>query len=291
MSGGAASSVTAHRTVITPEVDLRTLRVGPGAMVQTLYAHRQLIEQLARRQFDARFRGSLLGRYLALLNPLLLLGIYSLVFLVLLPIGGPGGSIDRVEFVLKLFGSLLIYQVFAETVGRAPTVVLSNQNFVKKVVFPLEVLPVADLIAAAALVLGNLAILLLALVVTGKLSWTVVAFPLLVPPLFGVTIGAAWLMASLGVYVRDLASSIGVLLTVLFYLTPVFYELSDLGRWQWLALLNPLAAVFESGKRVLVQGLWPDWATLAGSWLGSALIAWLGFVWFRVTKRGFADVL
>ncbi|MEO6596286.1 MAG: ABC transporter permease [Planctomycetota bacterium] len=281
--------MSSFRTVITPDVDLRTLRLGPGSMLRLLWAQRQLIVQIARRQVEARFRGSLLGRLLALVNPLLLLGVYTLVFTTLMPM--PGAAADRFGFALKLFGGLLLYQVFAETVGRAPTLIVGNANYVKKGVFPLEVLPIADMLAAAMLAAGNLVVLVVALLLAGKLSVTALAFPLVLPPLFGVTAGVAWFMASLGVYVRDLASTIGVLLTMLLYLTPVFYEPADLGSWRWLADLNPLAGVFDAGRRALVHGTWPDWATLGQSWIGGALLAWLGFAWFRGTKRGFADVV
>lgn len=276
------------RTVITPEVDSRWLHLSPVSLLRLLAQHRQLIGQLARRQVDARFRGSHLGRLLAVLNPLLLLGVYTLVFTTMLPIGDAN---DRLGFALRLFSALTVYQVFADTVGRAPLLVVGNPNYVKKVVFPLEVLPVAEMLAAAILACGSLVILLAALVVTGRLGTTALAFPLVVPPLFGVTLGIAWIMAALGVYVRDLASTIGVLLTVLLYLTPVFYDLDQLGQWRWLAELNPLAAVVDSGRAVLVLGRAPDWAGLAWSWLGGALVAYVGFVWFRLTKRGFADVL
>jgi lipopolysaccharide transport system permease protein len=283
--------VPSHRTVITPTLGAGLLQLGPASLLRSLLEQRQLIVQLARRQVEARFRGSHLGRLLAFLNPLLLLGVYTLVFTTLMPIGGTAAGIDRVGFVLKLFTSLLVYQVFAETVGRAPTLIVGNPNYVKKVVFPLEVLPVAEMLAAAMLALANLLILVPALLITGKLGITAIAFPLVLPPLFCTTVGVAWLMASIGVYARDLAASIGVLLTVLFYLTPVFYELGDLGGWRWIAELNPLAGVVEAAKRSMVLGLWPEWRGLAWSWLAGSLVAYGGFVWFRMTKRGFADVL
>jgi lipopolysaccharide transport system permease protein len=257
-------------------------------MVCLLRDHRQLIGQLARRQVDARFRGSYFGRLLAFLNPLVLLGVYTLVFTKFLPIADPN---DRVGFALRLFSSILLFTVFSETVSRAPTLVVGNPNYVKKVVFPLEVLPVAEMVAAAVLAGGNLVILLLALILTGKLGLMALAFPLVVPPLVMTTLGVAWIVAAVGVYVRDIASSMGVLLTILFYLTPIFYELDQFGSWRWLAELNPLAAVIDSGRRTLVMGGAPDGWGLVLSWVGGALVAYVGFVWFRLSKRGFADVL
>jgi lipopolysaccharide transport system permease protein len=280
--------VSSHRTVITPRAGGESLHLSPRSLWRALMDHRQLIAQLARRQVDARFRGSYLGRLLALVNPLLLLGVFTLVFTELLPIGDPD---DRFGFALRLFSGLLLYSVFADTVGRAPTLVVGNPNYVKKVVFPLEVLAVAELMASALLACGSLLILLLALLVTGRLTVTAFAFPLVVPPVLCTTLGVAWMVTSLGVYVRDIASSIGVLLTILLYLTPVFYGLDQLGDWRWLAELNPLAAAVDSGRRALVLGAEPDWRGLAIAWGAGAVVAYLGFVWFRLTKRGFADVL
>lgn len=281
------SSVSAPRTVITPEADSRSLQATPRQLWRTLLDNRQLIVQLARRQVEARFRGSFLGWLLALVNPLLLLGVYTLVFVGLLKIGGD----DKLGFAFEVFSGMLLFAVFADTVGRAPTLVTGNPNYVKKVVFPLEVLPVAELLSAALMSAFSLAILLVAMAVTGRLSTWALVFPVVLPPLVMTTIGVAWIVTSSGVYVRDLASSIGVVLTMLFYLTPVFYRLETLHEWRWLAELNPLAAVIDSGRRMLVLGGEPDWRGVGVSWLVSAVLAWVGFCWFRLTKRGFADVL
>lgn len=276
------------RTVITPKVDARSLQIGPLHLLRLLRRHRQLIVQLARRQVDARFRGAYLGPALALLNPLLLLGLFTLVFTVVMPIAS---AADRAGFALRLFAGMLLFSLFQDTVARAPTAVTGNPNYVKKVVFPLEVLPVADLFAAIVLAGGQLAILLIAVVATGRWTAWWLALPVVVPPIALVTLGIAWLVASLGVYVRDIAATIGVFVTMLFYLTPVLYDLDQLGEWRWLAELNPMAAAVDSGRRLLVTGSSPDWPALAVSYCASMVVAWIGFAWFRATKRGFADVL
>lgn len=279
--------MAANRIVIVPTADAGPQLIGPISAARFLWRHRQLTLHLARRQFDARFRGSALGWLLALVNPLLLLTVYTIVFTRFLGVGGD----DPIGFAFRLFSALVFFGVFTDAVGRAPTLVAANPNFVKKVVFPLEVLPIVEVLAAAMAAVGSLAVLLVALGVTGRLSWWAAAVPIVLPALVSSTVGIAWIVAAIGVYVRDLASSIGVLLTVVLYLTPVFYELDALGDWRIVAQANPLAAVVDSGRRMLVRGGPPDWAGLGWSTAAGFLVAWAGFVWFRVAKRGFADVV
>lgn len=278
--------MTSLRTVITPKAS-GPLALGPGQLLRLLYGQRHLIGQLAKRQVETRFRGSYFGALLVFVNPLLLLTAYALVLVGVLGVGGA----DRVGFVLRLFAAIVMFSVFQDTIGRSPTLITGNPNFVKKVVFPLEVLSVAEVLAATLLASASLLILLAALVVTGRFQPTALWFPVIVPPLLMVTLGVSWLVASLGVFVRDLASSIGVLLTTLSFLTPVFYELEQLQEWRWLAQLNPLAILVDTGCGLLVRGRPPDWVGIGGAWLVGALLMCLGFAWFRATKRGFADVL
>lgn len=261
--------------------------IDPLAAARFLWRHRHLTLHLALRQFEARFRGSALGWLLALVNPLALLSVYTVVFTGFLGVGGD----DPTGFAFRLFSALVFFGVFTETVARAPTLVIANPNFVKKVVFPLEVLPIVEVIAAAMAAVGSFAVLLVALGVTGRLTWWAAAVPVTLPALVLTTVGVAWIVAAIGVYVRDVASSIGVLLTVVLYLTPVFYELDALGEWRCVAQANPLAAVVDSGRRMLVRGEPPNWVGLACSTAAGLLVAWAGFVWFRVAKRGFADVV
>ncbi len=261
--------------------------VGPVHAMRFLWRNRRLTAHLARRSFDARFRGSALGWALALVNPLLMLGVYTVVFTRLLGVGAE----DPVAFALRTFSALVLYGVFAEAVGRAPTLVVANPNFVKKLVFPLEVLAIVDVLAVAMVAACSLAILVVALAFFGRLSWWALAVPALLPALLSTTVGVAWIVAAVGVYLRDLAATIGPLLTVALYLTPVFYELDALGDWRGVAQINPLAAVVDGGRRMLALGVAPDWTGLAFATLGGASTAWIGFVWFRLARRGFADVL
>jgi lipopolysaccharide transport system permease protein len=283
--------LTSTRIRIRPKSEPLGLHLRPAELGRTLWRHRQLVARLGRRQVQARHRGSFLGFLWTLLNPLLLLAVYTLVFTVLMPVDpGPEG---RLDFVLRLFCGIVVFSVFSETVQRAAAVIPAHANYVKKVVFPLEVLPAADLWASAALAGVNAAVLLVVVTVTkGAFPWTAVLFPLVVPPLLLVTLGVSWFVASLGVYVRDIASSIGVLMTMLFFLTPVCYRSEAVPpEWRWLVTFNPLAVLVDAARATLVATEPPDWRALGVAWLLAAAVAQAGFAWFRATKRGFADVL
>lgn len=261
-------------------------------MLRTLWRERHVIGQLGRRQVLSRHRGSMLGVVWTVLNPLLLLAVYTLFFTVLIPVAD--SKTDRVDLVLNIFAGMIVFGVFSETVGKAAFSITGNPNFVKKVVFPLEALPAADLWAAFVHAAINLGVLVAAtLCLQGALPWTLLWLPVTLPPLILLTLGAAWIVASLGVYVRDVATSISVVLTALMFLTPVFYRMRNVTDAQARALLrlNPLTDIVETTRAIVLAGEAPDWTGLAVSYALAALVAQLGWTWFRATKRGFADVL
>jgi lipopolysaccharide transport system permease protein len=274
------------RTVIQARAEPLGVHLRPLELWRALWRHRHLVAELGRRQVVARHRGSYLGLLWTVVQPLLLLAVYTLVFTVLMPVSVPEG---RFAFVLRLFCGLVVFSVFSDTVLRAPAAVTGNPSYVKKVVFPLEVLPTADLWANTVVLALNLSVLLL---VSGSLHWTLVLFPLVLPPLLLVTLGCSWLVASLGVYVRDVAVSVGVLMTALFFLTPIVYRLDDVpAQWRFLMELNPLAVLVDAARATLLEGHPPHWRALAMAWALALVVAQAGFAWFRATRRGFADVL
>ncbi len=197
------------------------------------------------------------------------------------------------EFALVLFVGLIVHGLFAEVLNRAPGLILSNANYVKKVVFPLEILPVVGLGAALFHGLVSVGVLLAAFaIMNGFLPWTALLTPLVIAPLAVLTLGLAWFLASIGVYVRDVGQSISLVTTVMMFLAPVFYPVSALPEEYrgWL-LLNPLTFIIEQAREVLIWGRLPDWAGLAVYLAGSIVVAWLGYAWFQKTRKGFADVL
>ena len=254
---------------------------------------RSLIWQFARRDVLARYRGSLLGLGWSLLNPLLMLAVYTFVFREVFKARWGSGDGGGIEFALQVYAGLIVFNFFSECLSRAPRLVLDQPQLVKKVVFPLEILPWTALLSSLFHTAVNLAVLLAAAAALhGQLSWSVLSLPLVFLPLLPLLIGLSWFLAALGVFVRDVGQVIGMVLNLLMFLSPVFYPMSSLPEsWQpWLAL-NPLTPVIEQTRRVVMEGQWPDLSLLAIFAAFSLLVAWLGGLWFAATRKGFADVL
>tara|TARA_R100000687_G_scaffold82482_1_gene82026 strand:- start:518 stop:1102 length:585 start_codon:yes stop_codon:yes gene_type:complete len=194
---------------------------------------------------------------------------------------------------MALFVGLIVHGFFAECVNRAPALILDNANYVKKVVFPLEILPVTLLGAALFHACISIVVLLAGLlVVNGGLPVTVISLPVVILPLAIVTLGLSWLLASIGVYFRDINQAVGILTMILMFLSPIFYPLSALPEaYQKYILLNPLTFIIEEARAVLIQGDWPDWRGLGLYVLVSLPAGWMCFWWFQKTRQGFSDVI
>jgi lipopolysaccharide transport system permease protein len=267
---------------------------SPIALVRSLWQHRQLISQMTKREVVGRYRGSVMGLAWSFFNPILMLVVYTFVFSVVFKARwGVGGEESKVAFAIILFVGMIVHGLFAECVNRAPTLILSNINYVKKVIFPLEILPVIAMGSALFHTIISLVVLLGAFLVLGSsLSWTVLYFPFVIFPLLLATMGFAWFLASLGVYVRDIAQITGLITTVMMFLSPVFFPLSSLPeKYQVWMQLNPLTFIIEESRRVMIFGQMPHFTGWIIYLLASTLIAWLGFAWFQKTRKGFADVL
>lgn len=272
---------------------MRDFSITPVEMVASLWRHRSLIAASAKREVLGRYRGSVMGILWSFFNPLFMLAVYTFVFSVVFQARWGGGSGSKTEFALVLFAGLMMFNLFAECINRAPGLILSNVNYVKKVVFPLEILPAVTLLAALFHLLISLGVWLLAYVIFfGVPHATVLYLPLIVLPLVVFIMGLGWALASLGVYLRDVSQFIGLLTTVLMFLSPIFYPATALPEnYRHLLYLNPLTPVIEQTRDVLFWGKNPDFLMLGLYWLITAIIAWLGFAWFQKTRKGFADVL
>lgn len=266
-------------------------------LLQSLWRHRPLISQLAHREVVGRYRGSLLGLAWSFFNPVLMLSVYTFVFSVVFKArwttGGTALNESKTEFAMLLFVGMIVHGLFSEVVNRAPQLILNNQNYVKRVVFPLEVLPVVSMIAGVFHALVSLGVMLLAfLMFNGYLQWTAVFAPVVLLPFVILTIGFAWILASIGVFVRDVGQTIGLVTTVLMFLAPVFYPISALpAQFQPWMMFNPLTFIIVQMREVLIWGNVPDWTGLARYTLVACFVAWAGFAWFQKTRKGFADVL
>jgi lipopolysaccharide transport system permease protein len=269
-------------------------RASIDELFATLWRNRQLIWQMTKREVIGRYRGSVLGLAWSFFNPLLMLSVYTFVFSVVFKARwGTSGSADRAGFAIFLFVGMIVHALFSECVNRAPGLILSNVNYVKKVVFPLEILPAVAL-GSALFHAGISLIVLLAvrLVVDQQLAWTAIFAPLIFLPLCLITLGFAWVLAAIGVYLRDVHQTVGIFTLVLLFLSPVFYPVSALpAEYQIWLRLNPLTFIIEQCRNVLISAQLPDWGHWCGFLMLSMAGAWAGFWWFQKSRKGFADVL
>jgi len=263
------------------------------SLLAGLWRHRELEARLMRREVVGRYRGSFLGLAWSFFNPLLMLAVYTFVFSKVFQARWAGGSGSTAEFALLLFIGLIVFNLLAECVNRAPTLVLANVNYVKRVVFPLETLPVIILGASLFHTAVSLVVWLLAhLLFIGPPPLTALFLPLLLLPLVLVILGLSWALASLGVYLRDVAQVVAILTTLLMFLSPIFYPLDAVPEpYRGVLYLNPLTPVIEQCRAVLFWGRVPDFSACGLQLALGALVAWGGYAWFQLTRRGFADVL
>ena len=260
---------------------------------QSLWKNRQLIVQMAKREVVGRYKGSAIGLAWSFFSPVFMLVVYTFVFSEIFKARWGGDDESKTQFAVVLFVGMIVLGLFSEVLNRAPALIISNVNYVKKVVFPLEILPVVAVGAALFHCLISLGVLLAAQVLfKGYLHWTVLCIPLVLFPLAMLITGFAWILASLGVFLRDVGQTIGLVTTLLMFLSPVFYPMTAVPeRFRPLMNANPLTFIIEQARAVLVFGYMPDWHGLGIYFLASALVLWVGYFWFQKTRKGFADVL
>jgi lipopolysaccharide transport system permease protein len=265
------------------------------ALARSLWYNRQLIAQMTNREVVGRYQGSVFGLVWSFLNPVFMLVVYTFVFSEIFKMrwGGMGGDDSKTQFAVVLFVGLIVLTLFSEVLNRAPGLIISNVNYVKKVVFPIEILPVIAMGAALFHGLISLGVLLAAFVLfNGYLNWTAIFIPLVLLPLVILTTGLAWMLASVGVFLRDVGQTIGIITTVLMFLSPVFYPVTAVPEgFRPFIMANPLTFIIEQAREVLVWGNMPNWLGLGTYTLASIFIAWAGYAWFQKTRKGFADVL
>lgn len=267
--------------------------ISPKEMVASLWRNRELISALTKREVIGRYRGSVMGILWSLFNPVLMLAVYTFVFSVVFKARWVGGTDSRTEFALVLFAGLTVFGLFSETVNRAPTLVLGNVNYVKKVIFPLEILPVVALGSSIFHFLVSLFVwMVFCIVVLGIPPASALWLPVVLVPLILTSLGFSWFLASLGVYLRDVAQIVGVVTTVLMFLSPIFYPVAALPEeYRSWVHLSPVTFVVEQTRDVLIWGRHPDWLHWSQGLLASLGVIWVGFAWFQKTRKGFADVL
>lgn len=262
-------------------------------MTGSFLRNRSLIYQMTKREVVGRYKGSILGLAWSFFNPLIMLAVYTVVFSTVFQAKWSVGSDSKTEFALVLFIGMIVHSVLAESMNNSPSLMLKNISYVKKVVFPLEILP--WIVMGSTLFHALISVIVWSLfyiIVTHAYQWTAIFLPIIFIPLILFSLGVSWMLASLGVYLRDIGQVTGVLTTILLFMSPIFYPASMLPEpYRTFIYLNPLTFIIEQARDVLMWGNVPNWSGVAVAYGVSLFVAWLGFSWFQKTRRGFADVL
>lgn len=265
----------------------------PWAPFLSLVANFRLIYDLCRRDISGRYRGSMGGLFWSFLNPLLMLAIYSFVFGYIFKSRWQVSGASDPHYSIVLFIGLIISNFFSECSNRSPSLVTANPNYVKKVIFPLETLAWVGVGTGLFHALISSFALLVVMWLSGTpLAWTAVFFPALILLFLPLIAGVSWLLSAIGVYFRDVQQIVGMVTMALVFLAPVFYPRSSLPEeYRWLLSLNPITYMVESARGLILWRQFPDIQATACYALVSLLTAWLGWVTFQTTRRGFADVI
>jgi lipopolysaccharide transport system permease protein len=267
---------------------------NPFNFIRSLSRNRQLLRQMTKREILGRYRGSFLGLFWSFFQPIFMLAVYTFVFSVVFQAKwGANHSESKAQFAIILFAGLIVFNLFAEVITRAPNLILNNVNYVKKVVFPLEILPV---VAVGSALFHSMVSVCVLLAFQGVVNHTVPVTALLLPavlfPLLLLILGGGWFLASLGVFLRDVNQTIGILTTALMFLSAIFFPSSALPEQiRPYLFLNPLAFIIEQTREVLIWGNIPNWRGLSIHLLFDIVFAWISLFWFQKTRKGFADVL
>jgi lipopolysaccharide transport system permease protein len=264
--------------------------LGP---ISALSEHWSLTLELAKREVLGRYRGASFGLLWSLLSPFLLLSIYTFAFGTVMGGRWPEIESGQTNFAIILFAGLIVHGFFAECINRAPSLVLANPNFVKRVIFPLEILPWPMVLSALFHALMNVVVFIaLRLVMDQAFSWTIVLLPVVLLPLVVLSLGVSWFLASLAVYLRDIVQVTGVLSMALLFLSSVMMPVESVPEsYRWVFIANPLTFIIDQARNVMLWGRMPDWTGLSIYLLIALAVMYMGRAWFMVTKRGFADVL
>lgn len=267
---------------------------NPLRAILSIWQCRDLLWQLVRRNIQIRYKGTIMGLVWMVITPLIMLTVYTFVFSIIFKARwGTDFGDSKVAFALIMFCGMAVFNIFAESVTGSVGVITGNPNYVKKVVFPLEILPVSAVFSAFFFGLVWLTILLAGVALSmHKFCLSIICLPLVFIPLFLLCCGISWFVASLGVFVRDLAHAVGIVIQILFFMTPIIYSVEMVpDSVRPFLMINPLTSIIQTARLILIYDKWPSWSGLAIITPLSLVIFQLGYVWFMKTKRGFADVL
>lgn len=267
--------------------------VSPLMVFSCVSTHRDLWWQLTKREVMSRYRGSVAGILWAVIHPLIMLSMYTLIFHGIWGARWNVQGDSAFDFGLLVFAGLIVHSLFADTIQRAPNLVVNHSVYVKKIVFPLEVLAWISLCTSLFYAGFSLVVLMLFYAVMHHaLHWTVLLLPAVLIPLGLLILGLSWCLASIGVFVRDIGHAVGLVTTLMLFLSPVFYPVSAVPEtYKVLLYANPLTFLINQARDILVLGVMPDWVGLTVYCVCAYVVSWLGLLWFQKTRKVFTDVL
>lgn len=267
--------------------------VHPTMVFRVPFENRNLIRQMSKRAIAGRYRGSIIGLAWALLYPILMLCVYTFVFSVIFGARWPNLGQSKFEFAMVLFAGMIVHALFAECLVSSPGLVVGNTQYVKKVVFPLEILPWVTICNALfQALMSTIVLVVFFMCVHLRINWTVIFAPLVVLPLVVFTAGVSWYLAAVGVFIRDVGQIAGILATVLLFMSPIFYPVEALPEMlRPYIYCNPLTFIIEQFREIVIWGKPPNWIGLIAYMCIGTTFAWTGLLWFQRTRKLFADVL
>lgn len=262
-------------------------------MLLKLTHYRSLLSELTKREILGRYKGATVGLLWSLVSPFLMLMVYTMAFGYILRSKWPGATGSITDFALILFVGLIIHGFFAECLTRAPQIILANPGYVKRVVFPLEILSISmTLTALFHLAMNVVVLLVLKWYWHGEVHWQAVLLPLVVAPLVLLAVAVGWFLSALGVFVRDISQVVGVLAAAMLFLSSAIVPVEAVPeQYQWVFHVNPLTLIIDQAREVVIWGRMPDWAALGWYSVCTAVLALLALLFFRRVRGGFADVL
>lgn len=256
--------------------------------------YRNLIIQMTKRDITSRYQGSMIGLTWSIINPIVMLLIYTFVFSVIFKAKWTmDESESKSQFAVILFVGMIVNSFFSEVFNRAPQLIVGNVNYIKKVVFPIEILPIVSTLSVLFHALISIAVLLIALIVlNGGIPITALYTPIIFLPLIIFCTGISYIFSSLGVFLRDIGQATAIISTIMMFLSPVFFPMSAIPKeFQIWIMMNPLTFIIEQARAVMIFGNTPDWIGLITYTCFSLVVFMAGFLWFQRTRKGFADVL
>jgi len=269
--------------------------INPLSILKSIWINRHLIWNLIYRDIMGRYKGSIFGLAWSFVTPLLMVTIYTFIFGFIFE--AKWQEVDKFtpneEFALILFLGLIVFNLFSECIIKAPKVLIDNVIFVKKFIFPLEILPIV--VIGSALFHAGISFLVWLIafeILVGGLQLQALLIPLIIIPLLVMISGLIWFLSSLGVFFRDLNQFIGVICQAAMFLSPIFYPVSAIPKdFRVIVDFNPLTLIIDQSRALLIFNTLPNFSALLIYFAIATLIAWIGFIFFQKTRKGFPNVL